>query len=51
MADETAADGQPDDNNDHNNDGKNNELHFHVLEPHLAPELSSGTLEIVSLRR
>lgn len=51
MADETAADGQPDDDNDHNNDGKNNELHFHVLKPHLAPELSSGTLEIVSLRR
>jgi hypothetical protein len=43
------ADRKPNDDDDHNDDGKDYKLNFHVLEPHLMPELPALTLEVVSL--
>lgn len=49
LASKAFADGKPNNDADHNDDGEDDELHFHVLEPHLTPELFALTLEVVGL--
>jgi len=49
LASEALADGKPNNDADHNDDGKDDELHFHVLEPHLPPKLFALPLEVVGL--
>ena len=49
MTDKPAADGKPDDDDNHNDDGKDYKLHFHVLEPHLTPKLPALPLKVVGL--
>ncbi len=45
----TMAYGEPDDDCNDNDDGQDNKLNFHVLKPHLAPELLPLPLENISL--
>jgi len=49
LASKALADGKPNNDADHNDDGKDDELHFHVLEPHLTTELFALPLEVVGL--
>lgn len=45
----TMAYGEPDDDRNGNDDGQDNKLNFHVLKPHLPPELLPLPLENISL--
>jgi hypothetical protein len=49
VANEALAHGKPNNDADHNDNGEDDELHFHVLEPHLPPELFALPLKVVSL--
>lgn len=49
LASEPAADREPNDNDDHDDDGEDNKLHLHVLEPHLATKLLPLPLEVIGL--
>jgi hypothetical protein len=49
VANKTMAYGKPDDNCNDNNDSQDNQLHFHVLKPHLAPQPLPLPLENISL--
>jgi hypothetical protein len=46
---EVLADCQDDEQDDGNHDAENDELHLHVLPPHLPPNLHSLLLEVLCL--
>jgi hypothetical protein len=49
VADKTSTNGKPDYERNGDDDSQDNQLHFHVLKPHLAPQPLPLPLENISL--
>jgi hypothetical protein len=50
VADKTSTNGKPDYERNGDDDSQDNQLHFHVLEPHLTPKLFALPLVNISLK-